>query len=226
MLDTLDNSGLSDNTIVVFTTDHGIAFPGAKATLYDPGLRTTLIIRWPAGIEGGKTYSELISNIDLLPSLLEAVDVPVPDDVQGSSFLRLFSGDDYVPNEQIFAEKNTDPVDIKRCIRTERYKYIRNYTEGPKLQLPMDIEITLTRRDMGDEHLEPRPPVELYDLLEDPWEMENLVGRPGLADVENELASRLQKLMVETNDPLLRGPIPRPPEEAGILERLRNSRRR
>jgi arylsulfatase A-like enzyme len=157
--------------------------------------------------------------------LLEAVDVPVPADVQGSSFLRLFSGDDYVPNEQIFAEKNTIPDDIKRCIRTERYKYIRNYNEGPRLHLPLDIEITLTRRDMGDEHLEPRPPVELYDLLEDPWEMENLVGRTGLADVENELASRLQKLMVETNDPLLSGPIPRPPEEAGILQRLRNSRR-
>ncbi|MFC1712182.1 sulfatase [Candidatus Poribacteria bacterium] len=223
ILDALDKSDLSENTIVVFTTDHGIAFPRAKATLYDPGLRTTLIIRWPAGIDGGKTYSEMISNIDLLPSLLEAADVPVPEDVEGRSFLSLLRSGEYVPNEWVFAEKNTSPNDIKRCIRTHRYKYIRNYDAGPKLLLPTDIEQSLTRRDMGDEHLEPRPPVELYDLQKDPWETENLVGRLELADVESDLASRLQSFMEETDDPILRGPIPRPPDEADIINRIWSS---
>ena len=226
ILDALDKSGLSDNTIVVFTTDHGIAFPRAKATLYDPGVRTTLIMRWPEGINGGRTYTELMSNIDLLPSLLGAAGAPVPADVQGRSFLNLLRGSDYVPNEWIFAEKNTSHNDVKRCIRTQRHKYIRNYNEGPKLQLPTDIEQSSTRRDMGDEHLAPRPTVELYDLLEDPSEMENLAGRPELADVEDDLASRLRKIMEETGDPLLRGPIPRPPGEAEIVDRIWRSVKR
>ena len=220
ILNTLENSGLSENTIVVFTTDHGIAFPRAKATLYDPGLRTTLIIRWPEGIAGGRTIRELISNIDLLPSLLDAVGIPVPNDVEGRSFWHLLSGGEYTPNEQIFAEKNTSPDDIKRCIRTEHYKYIRNYDDGPIINLPTDIEASLTRRDMGDDHLATRPTAELYDLIEDPLEMNNLAGRPEIREVENELALRLDKFLTETNDPILHGAIPRPPEEAEIIQRI------
>ena len=220
ILEALECSGLSPNTIVVFTTDHGIAFPRTKATLYDPGLRTALIVRWPKGITGGRTIRALISNIDLLPSLLDAVEISVPAEVQGRSFSGLLCGSAYVPNEQIFAEKNTSPDDIKRCIRTERYKYIRNYSEGPLLKLPSDIEVSLTRRDMGDAHLASRPPVELYDLEADPLELHNLASRPEMKKVENELASRLDTFLQETGDPVLRGPIQRPPEEAEILQRI------
>jgi arylsulfatase A-like enzyme len=226
LLEALDESDLSENTIVVFTTDHGIAFPRAKATLYDPGIRTTLIIRWPDGIDGKKTYSELISNVDLLPSMLDMADVSVPEDVQGRSFRNLLRGRDYVPNEWVFAEKNTSPGDIKRCIRTQRYKYIRNYDDGPELSLPTDIEQSLTRRDMGDEHLKPRPPIELYDLQEDPGEIRNLAGCPELSSVEDDMASRLQRFMEETDDPILRGLIPRPSEEAEIINRIWSSIKR
>ena len=226
ILDALARSGLSENTIVVFTTDHGIAFPRAKATLYDPGLRTTLIIRWPKGIAGGRVVRELISNIDLLPSLLNVVGITVPADVQGRSFLSLLRGGEYTPNEMVFAEKNTSPDDIKRCIRTERYKYIRNYNDGPILNLPTDIEASLTRRDMGDDHLTPRPAVELYDLEKDPLEMDNLAGMPEIKKIENDLASRLDKFLEETNDPILGGSIPRPPEEADIIRRIRSSVKR
>jgi len=226
ILDALESSGLGEDTIVVFTTDHGIAFPRAKATLYDPGLRTTLIIRWPKGIAGGRTVQELISNIDLLPSLLDAVGIPTPDNVQGRSFLNLLCGGEYNPNEQIFAEKNTSPDDIKRCIRTKRYKHIRNYDDGPALNLPTDIEASLTRRDMGDNHLSPRPPVEIYDLEKDPLEMDNLAGRKEIKEVESDLASRLDKFLEETNDPILCGPIPRPPAESDILRRIRSSVKR
>ena len=165
----------------------------------------------------------MISNIDLLPSLLDMADVSVPEDVQGRSFLNLLHGRDYVPNEWIFAEKNTSPGDIKRCIRTQRYKYIRNYDDGPELSLPTDIEQSLTRRDMGDEHLKPRQSVELYDLQGDPGEVKNHAGCPELSSVEDYMASQLQKFMEETDDPILRGPIPRPPEEAEIINRIWSS---
>ncbi|MEW6355341.1 MAG: sulfatase [Planctomycetota bacterium] len=221
ILDALDEAGLEDNTIVLFTTDHGPAFPRAKATLYDPGIQTTLLMRWPEGFEGGKVYPQMLSNVDIMPTILEAAGAPAPEGVQGRSFLPLLADGRYKPNELVFAEKNTHPDDIKRCIRTCRHKYIRNYNEGPMLRLPSDIETSLTRRDMGNDHLRPRPPVELYDLAADPNETDNLAGRPEAAEVEKELASRLEALMEETNDPLLRGPIPRPPGEAACLQRLR-----
>jgi arylsulfatase A-like enzyme len=226
ILDALERSGLSKSTIVVFTTDHGVAFPRAKATLYDPGLRTALIVRWPEGVAGGETVRELVSNIDLLPFLLDAADIPVPTEVQGRSFWSLLCDGPYTPNEQIYAEKNTSVHDIKRCIRTERYKYIRNYDKGPLLSLPTDIEASLTRRDMGDDHLAPRPPVEVYDLEKDPLEMDNLAGRPEMRPIENDLSSRLDRFLVETNDPIVHGSIPRPPQEADIVRRLLRSVKR
>ena len=76
---------------------------------------------------------------------------------------------------------------------------------------------------MGDEHLEQRPPVELYDLQEDPWEMENLAGRSERADVESDLASQLQDFLEETDDPILHGAVPRPQDEAEILDRIWSS---
>ena len=221
ILDALDRSGLRENTMVIFTTDHGIAFPRAKATLYDPGLRTSLIIHRPDGIAQGRTMREMVSNIDLLPSLLDAAGVPAPDHIQGRSFWELLNGNPYTPNEQIFAEKNTTPDDVKRCIRTTRHKYIRNYDEGPMLQLPTDIEASLTRRDMGDDHLSPRPPVELYDLEADPLEMNNLAGQAEMQKIEQDLAGRLTRVLDETDDPILQGAIPRPPDEAELLRRAR-----
>ena len=221
ILATLDQSGLRDDTLVVFTTDHGIAFPRAKATLYDPGIKTALLVRWPEALPAGRVHTELLSNVDLLPTLLEATGTRVPDDLSGRSFLGLLTGRGYEPRTEIFAEKNTSPDDVKRCIRTERYKYIRNYDDGPLLQLPTDIEASLTRRDMGDEHLAPRAPVELYDLDADPLEVENLAGEPGYADVEGDLSERLDRFLRDTHDPILRGPIQRPPGEAAIIERNR-----
>ena len=221
ILKALDDSGLGANTLVVFTTDHGIAFPRAKATLHDPGIHTTLLMRWPEGFPVGRVYEELISNVDLLPTMLEATGTPVPDGLSGRSFLGLLRGLDYRPNAEVFAEKNTSPGDIKRCIRTDRFKYIRNYDPGPLLALPTDIEASLTRRDMGDDHLAARPEVELYDLRTDPLETENLAGQPNHADVEADLAARLKYFQEETDDPILRGPIQRPPGEAEIIRQVR-----
>lgn len=220
ILDALEQSGHGRDTIVVFTTDHGIDFPRAKATLYDPGIHTTFITHWPGRWEGGAVRDELLSNVDLLPTLLEAVGAAAPEDVQGRSFLPLLDGRTYQPNDAVFAEKNTTPDDVKRCIRTRRWKYIRNVDEGPLLQLTSGVRTGLTGRDLGDEHLAPRPPVELYDLQADPHELENLAGRACVAEIERDLAARLQDWMVRTDDPRLRGPITRPPEEAELIARV------
>lgn len=221
ILDALADSGHARDTIVVFTNDHGIDFPRAKATLYDPGIHTTLIAHWPGRWEGGSVRSDLLSNIDLLPTLLEAVDASAPADIQGRSFLPLLDGGTYQPHDAIFAEKNTTPDDVKRCIRADGWKYIRNFNQGPVLQLTSGVRTGLTGRDMGDEHLAPRPEAELYDLRADPNELENLAGRAHVAGVECGLAVRLRDWMARTDDPQLRGPIPRPPAEADLIARVR-----
>jgi arylsulfatase A-like enzyme len=212
--------GLAENTIVVFTTDHGIAFPRAKGTLYDSGIRTALLMRWPEGMQGGCSIPALVSNVDLFATLVEIVSSPLPGDCNGQSFLRVLRGETADARTAVFAEKNTSSVDIKRCIRTRRYKYIRNYNQGPQLPLPTDIEVSATRRDMGDDHLSPRPEVELYDLHNDPWEQVNLAGQEAYRAVEKDMAVRLEQMLEETQDPVLHGPIPRPEREGGIKDRL------
>ena len=219
ILDALAESGLADDTLVVFTTDHGPPLPRAKATLYDAGLNTALLMRWPTALPGGRVLNEMISNIDLLPTLLDAAGVDAPADVQGRSFLPLLRGGAFEGDDAVFAEKNTSPADVKRCIRTERWKYIRNLDEGPALLLPLDVETGAVRRDMGDAHLAPRPPVELYDLAADPLEQNNLAGGPAAADIERDLSARLEEWMRRTGDPALAGPIRRPPAEAELFRR-------
>src|SRR5207302_1991129 len=84
ILAAVEKTSLSENTLVLFTADHGIAFPRAKTTLYDAGIETALLLRWPAGgVAGGRVHEELISNVDILPTLLGAAGVPVPENVQG-----------------------------------------------------------------------------------------------------------------------------------------------
>ncbi len=218
VLDTLDKKSFRDDTLVIFTTDHGIAFPRAKGTLYDAGINTTLLMRWPNGFKGNRVQPELISNIDLYPTLLEIAGGKTPEDVEGHSFLKLLKEQEYQQNEKIFAELNSLPDDTKRCIRTEKYKYIRNFNEGPALNLPHGLRLSHTGLMMGSEHLQPRKKEELYDLTADPNEQDNLAGNPEYTQIKKQLAEELQAFLERTNDPALAGDIPRPPDEAGRIQ--------
>ncbi len=213
----LEAAGLSQNTLVVFTTDHGPPFPWAKSTLYDAGVNTALIARWPGGFNAGQVRNELISNVDLFPTLLEVAGTDVPKNIHGRSFLPLLQGGDYEPRSEIFTEKNTNATDIKRSVRTDRYKFIRNYVPGPGILLA-DSEGSLTRRDMGNAHTAPRPEFELYDMIADPYEKENLAGLSEVTEIQADLAERLERIQKETDDLLLDGPIPRPEREKEILD--------
>ena len=225
ILKVLEEEGLAENTWVIFTTDHGIAFPRAKSTLYDPGIKTALIMRWPKGLPafggapeapkgfaGGKAYQELISNIDLLPTILEAVGASIPENIEGKSFLALLQGREYSSREEIFAEKTYhDIYDPIRAIRTSRFKYIRSFEKMPDLPLPSDIRKSLSARSIPVRFKGERAPVELYHLEADPNEMNNLAGNPEYAEIEKELSARLTKWLEDTNDPILKGPVPAPP---------------
>lgn len=223
ILGALEAAGEAANTLVVFTTDHGIAFPRAKSTLYDPGLHVSLIVRWPGVIAPGRSTRALTSHVDLFPTLAEAAETTPAQEIQGRSLMPLLRGETDSFRDAVFGEKNTHPTDLKRCIRTERWKYIRNYSEGPLLQLPTDIEVTATRRDMGDAHLAPRPETELYDLQADPLEMKNLAGQDTHAQTEMDLAGHLERFLEETHDPIrIDGAVPRSRNEAAARGRVFN----
>lgn len=214
LLGAVDALGLRERTIVVFTTDHGIPFPRAKCSVYDPGLETCLLLRWPAGgVAGGTIYHEMVSNIDVLPTLLELVDVSGPADVQGRSFASLLRGDpSYAARTEVFGEMTYhDYYDPVRCIRTNQHKLIvafcfnRGFMDPSQQWRPR----TITRHPV-DPSLSRHAPVELYDLDADPGETQNLAPSPEHREIADDLVGRLYTWMTNTRDPLLDGVPPSP----------------
>jgi arylsulfatase A-like enzyme len=212
LLNALSSCGLDHETIVVFASDHGIAMPRAKCTLYDPGLEVALIVRWPGVTEAGLTSRDIVSHVDILPTLLEGLDILVPGNVQGHSFLAVLTVNEFAPRSVIHAEKTYHSYyDPMRAIRTDRFKFIRNFETNFMVEVPGDVQAGSIFRAhpelySGGEH----PPAELYDLHDDPGELQNLARDEHLADVRRWLDSRIWSWMRDTGDPLLFGPIPSP----------------
>ncbi|ELY58690.1 sulfatase family protein [Natronolimnohabitans innermongolicus] len=209
LLDALEENDLAEETLVIFTTEHGIAFPRAKGSCYDPGIEAALLVRGP-GIDAGVRYDELLSNVDVLPTLLEYVDVDVPDDLDGRSFRPLLSdGAEYRERERLFAEMTWhDMYNPVRAIRTERYKYVRNFWHLPAVYLTKDIFASEAGRMVREtDGVPPRPYEELYDLHESPQEDDNVVFEPTYQNVRRDLSRELHEWMVDTDDPLLDGPV-------------------
>ena len=229
VLDALAASSLADDTLVLFTTDHGAGFPRAKATLYDPGIRVPLIVHWPGHVEGGAVHECLISNLDVTPTLLELCGYAVPDDLAGRSFRTLFEGGAYQPRDQVcgalFYDVAYDPM---HYVRTGTHKYIRSFAVTDADAAGADPEVLSTFaggrwvrvddfdvlssaawRSMSVETGRP-PREELYDLRCDPHEQVNLAGDPKAATVLEDMRRRLHEMMQRTNSPLLRGHVPPP----------------
>ena len=193
-----------DNTLVILTTDHGLAFPGAKATLTDRGIGVLLIIRGPGGFTGGRVSDALVSQVDLFPTITELLGIDRPEWVRGQSLLPLTRRDAGEVNDAVFAEITFHAAyEPQRAVRTRRYKYIRRY-ERPVLANIDDspskdylLAHGLAERDAPDE--------QLYDLVFDPNEADNIVHAE--PEIAAELRARLHAWMEETGDPLLDGPI-------------------
>lgn len=203
-------SGLEQDTLLVFTTDHGTAMPRAKGTCYDPGTGTALIMRLPGRWEDGAGHDELLTNCDLMPTILDFVGAPQPEGMDGRSFLGLLDGTQYTPREDIFLEMTWhDKYNPMRAIRTNRYKYIRNFGDRPLVYLPLDIWRGPAGEEVRDEYYATRRPAEqLYDLAADPLEMNDVAGDARYADVPGQLRARVDEWMRETCDRLLEGDWP------------------
>lgn len=213
VLHALDEQGLADDTLIVLTTDHGLPFPGAKASLSDRGLGVMLIMRGPGGFLGGHVTDALVSQVDLYPTLCELAGAPLPGGLHGRSLLPLARRELDEVRDELFAELTYHAAyDPQRAIRTRRHKLIRHFGERLLPVLPnVDDSPSKELLVAAGWGRQPRPRLELYDLLADPGEMRNLAYDETYGEVLDELAARLDAWMRETADPLLDGPIPVPP---------------
>jgi arylsulfatase A-like enzyme len=186
--------------LVIFTVDHGIEMPRAKFTLYEPGLHVPLILRWPAGgIFGGKVYSHLTGNVDVLPSLLELLGLPSEPKIEGVSFAKGLSSASGLPHrEYVYAAQFGSDA---RSIRDERYKLIRNFAARRPFSPPVDPKTPFVQNACC-------PKVELYDLQNDPNEFNNVAECPEYAEVRNKLDAALWNTMYKLDDPIFRGATP------------------
>lgn len=211
---TLKQSNLWENTIVIFTADHGAPFPRAKMTLYDPGLEIPLLIKIVG--KNGRVHPQTVANVDFLPTMLDLLGLPIPNNVQGKSFASLLREEEGARGRTaVFAEKTYHTYyDPMRCIRTDRWKLIANFEFAPAQETSPDysdnarsyIEVASARNLPKSELY--HPPYELFDLHNDPHEQTNLADDPAYQTIKIDLIRQLRTWMEKTADPLLNGPIP------------------
>jgi N-sulfoglucosamine sulfohydrolase len=217
VLEALDAAGRTENTLIFLTTDHGLAFPGAKATLFDRGLGVMLLMRGPGGFTGGRVHDAMVSHLDIYPTLCELAGVPTPDYVQGHSLLPLMRGEVASLREELFAEMTWHAAyEPQRAVRTQRFKYVRRFGDRV-LPVLANCDDSPSKTLLIAEGWAERPvPFEqLYDLVFDPNEANNLAGDPAYAGVLGDLSESLERWMHVTEDPLLHGD-PEPPSGAEI----------
>jgi N-sulfoglucosamine sulfohydrolase len=212
----LDLQNVAPNTLVIFMADNGRPFPRCKTTVYDSGIKMPFIIRWPARVKAGTGCASLISSIDIAPTLLELANVQTPPSIQGRSFAKLFAEPAAKIREHAFAEHNWHDYDAhKRAVRTERFKYIRNFdanlpntppadaVRSPTFQAMRKLRnaAKLPANQMGC-FFKPRPEEELYDLDNDPHELRNIANDAKHSAILKALREELAKWQRETEDPV------------------------
>jgi N-sulfoglucosamine sulfohydrolase len=207
LLRTLDDAGLSDSTLLVFTSDHGASFMHAKATLYDGGTKVACLLRWPQALPQGLRVQALTSHVDILPTILDLLGLPVLAHIEGRSFAAAARGEPGPERKYAFSEKTyTNYYDPGRTVRSRSFRYIRKGLRTcifdfiiPELELcTFDYRRT---PEVFRYYSARRCTDELYDLTADPGEIENLVDDPAHKPVLEELSSALDAHLETTNDP-------------------------
>ncbi len=213
-LEELRSRKLLDNTLIIFLSDNGAPFPRAKGTVYDAGTKTPFILSWPSKIQPGTQTHELLSIIDLAPTLLDIVEIPQSKQFQGKPIVGLFSKDPIQGRTHVFSERNWHDSDEHiRSVRTTRYKLIKNaYTKLP-LGTASDIGSSLSFKSLLEAKEKnsltnaqsrlfeiPRSEYEFYDIDNDPYEINNLINDPDAQHIVTKLKTELHKWIDYSND--------------------------
>jgi N-sulfoglucosamine sulfohydrolase len=212
----LDETKKTDNTLVIFVSDNGIPFPGAKTTLYDSGVHLPLIVRKP-GQRAGIVNDAMVSWTDLAPAILDWCGVPIPKTLPGKSFLPILETPQQPGWDAIYGSHQFHEVTMyypMRMVRTKTHKLILNLASDLEFPHASDLwgsdawQGILSRKDtmMGKKSVSAflrRPKEELYDLQNDPNELQNLSGRPEVNEEVIKLRKQLADWRAATNDPWL-----------------------
>jgi len=236
----LKEAGQYENTLIIFTADHGMAFPGAKTTVYEAGLHVPLVVRMPGAALAGTTSDAMISLIDITPSILDAAGgydagkqapkklLPRPDHGVGENAGRpvtRYHGRSWLPLLNADATEGWDTVTAShtfheiqmyypmRAIRNRQYKLIWNIAAPLPYPFATDLWAASTwqaqyqkgpEAQYGNRTVDSyihRPSFELYDLVKDPAETNNLAEDPQYADTLAEMKDQLRQFQRDTNDP-------------------------
>lgn len=217
----LEKRGLLEKTLIVFAGDNGAALPHGKGSLYDPGSNVPFLVRWPGVVKPGIESRALISGEDLAPTLLAAAGIAIYPEMSGVSFLPLLKGEAYQPRKFLFVERGphgSAPVtakmssagyDLSRAVRSDRYKFIYNCTPwipyspvdsaGGAAWKEIQVANASGKLSAGVKTTyfsSPRPVYELYELENDPSELDNLSGQTRVASEEQRLREALAEKMI------------------------------
>ncbi len=214
----LEDEGLADDTIVFYYADHGGILTRSKRFLYDTGVHVPFIVRFGKNFQhldprkAGSRTDELISFVDLAPTVLSLAGVEVPDYMQGRAFLGKKKGEprDYV---YCFRGRMDERYDFSRAVRDKRFKYIRNYNPhriyGQHLQYLWKMPATVSweaaykagKCNEAQSHFwEEKPAEELYDTTKDPWEVNNLAGDAEYQEVLDRMRAANRQHLLATRD--------------------------
>ncbi len=228
-MEILAKSGRQDDTIFVYTSEQGSAFPYCKWTCYDLGLRTALVIRWPGHVEPASVSDAMVQYVDVIPTLLDAAAGKTIDGLDGRSFLPVLLGEQETFRDVVYGVHTTRgiigatpsgyPV---RSIRSDRYKYIANLNDRAAFSNWVTVTGFSTwqswvrkaktdpfaaRRVAAYQH---RPAEEFYDVVSDPLELNNLAGDPEYRQEMDRMRERLRAWMKQQGDEGLATELARP----------------
>jgi arylsulfatase A-like enzyme len=218
VLGALSEAGLDEETVVVFTTDHGIAFPHQKCTLSDGGIGVALALRYTGNPLAGRASDALVSHLDVYPTLCELAGLPTPPWLEGSSLQPLLEGRVSSVRAALFAEITYHAAyQPERCVRTDRHKLVRRWGT-PAAVVAANVDDGPSKTFLVDHGWlqEPGPAEALFDLYLDPTEQCNRISDDRYAGVRGHLEGLLRAWMVATRDPLLESEPPPMPAGARI----------
>lgn len=213
LIEILKQAGKYKNTLIIYISDNGVAFPAAKTTLYEAGTRLPCIVKAPDQ-KTGKVQDGMISWTDITPTILDYVNLPVKNgDFHGRSFKELVESEDIAGWDEIFGSHSIHEITMyypMRMVRGERYKLIYNITHALPFPVALDLKQSPTwistenSAYFGNRKKEAfiyRPEYELYDLKDDPEELINLSDNPEYKAIFEQLKIKISDFQNRTGDP-------------------------
>lgn len=240
LLDELETKGIRDNTIIIFMADNGRCNIRGKGYLYDPGLRLPLLVNWPAKISGGKKDERLVASVDVAATILDAAGVSLPEYMTAKSILNPIKEE----REYVYSARDLwdEILEQSRAISTKKFRYIKNNIPTKSLDAhqaylefhrpAVHVMRTLYKEDklsplQAHFFLPEKEKEELYDIVNDPFEENNLINDPAYSQVLSKMKSYYREWQQQYHDygfePIVWKNCP-PPKAPKMIEWLNKER--